>query len=86
MPVNNKIYLENALTLTKSLSMLYINATIESSNEETRAVFYNGLLVNLEMQDDIYQNMKDDGYYNPENIKTSEIKKALKKLTKDESE
>ena len=50
MHVNNKTYLENALTLTKSLSMLYINATIESSNEETRAVFHNGLLVNLEMQ------------------------------------
>ena len=82
MRVNNKTYLENALTLTKS--MLYINATIESSNEETRAVFHNGLLVNLKMQDEIYQNMKDDKYYNPENIKTSEIKKTLKKLTKDE--
>lgn len=83
--MNNKVILENALTLTKSICMLYINATIESSNENIHSLFHNGLLMNLEMQDEIFQNMKDDGYYKIENIKTEAVKKAYKKLTKGES-
>lgn len=85
MLVNNKVILESVLTLTKSLNMLYINAAIESSNEEPRAVFENGLDMSLEMQDELYQNMKSDGYYEVSNVKSSEIKKIYKKLTKDQS-
>lgn len=83
--MNNKVILENALTLTKSLCMLYINAMVESSNESVRSFFDNGLNETLEMQDEIYQNMKDDGYYQVGNVKSSEVKKIYDKLTKDEA-
>ncbi|MCX4249528.1 MAG: spore coat protein [Bacilli bacterium] len=83
--MNNKIVLENILNLTKSLTSLYMYSTIESSNETSRSVFHQGLLDNLEMQDEIYQNMKDDGMYTIENVSSSAIKKIYKKLTKDEA-
>lgn len=83
--MNNKIVLENILNLTKSLTSLYMCSTIESSNETSRSVFHQGLLDNLEMQDEIYQNMKDDGMYTIENVSSSAIKKIYKKLTKDEA-
>lgn len=85
MLVENKVVLENILTLTKSLVTLYLNATVESSNESVRNVFNNGLIETLEMQDELYQNMKNDGMYTVENISSSAIKKAMKKLTKDEA-
>ena len=34
-----KCLYENILTLTKSLTTLYLNGTIESSNEDVRKVF-----------------------------------------------
>lgn len=82
--MENKTILENILTLTKSLITLYENATVESSNEDVRNVFNNGLTKSLEMQDEIYQNMKSDGMYDVENVSGSVVKKAYKKLTKDE--
>lgn len=85
MLVENKVIYENILTLTKSLVTLYLNATVESSNEGVRNVFNNGLIETLEMQDEIYQNMKDDGMYTIENVSSSAIKKIYKKLTKDEA-
>ena len=39
--MNNKFQLENALTLTKSIAMLYVNATIESSNKKVNEVMDN---------------------------------------------
>lgn len=83
--MDNKTVLENILNLTKSLTTLYMYSTIESSNEGSREVFHQGLLDNLEMQDEIYQNMKDDGMYTIENVASSAVKKVYKKLTKDEA-
>lgn len=82
--MENKTILENMLTLTKSLVTLYKDATLESANESVRNVFNNGLVSVLEMQDELYQNMKDDGIYTVENLSSSALKKAHKKLTKDE--
>lgn len=84
MSVENKVILENILTLTKSLVTLYLDATVESSNESVRNIFNNGLTQSLEMQDEIYQNMKNDGMYNVENVSSSCVKKVYKKLTKGE--
>ena len=68
----NKTELENILTLTKSLAMIYINAVIEAANENVRSLFYDGLVAVLEMQNDLYQEMKSDEYYQVANIKESE--------------
>ena len=67
-----KCLYENILTLTKSLTTLYLNGTIESSNEDVRKVFDNGLAENLKLHDELYQAMKED-----------EIKKFSEKLNKE---
>lgn len=82
--MNNKYLYENILTLTKSLTMIYINGTIEASNKKIRNVMEKGLKECLLMQDEIYQKMSNDGYYDVANITSTEIKKFLKKINKDE--
>lgn len=83
--MNNKCIYENVLTLTKSLSMLYMNGTIESSTKKVRDFMEKGLKDTLKMQDDIYQAMSEDGYYSVTNVSESSICKLLNKMEKDES-
>lgn len=83
--MNNKCIYENVLTLTKSISMLYMNGTVESSTKEVRDFMEKGLKDVLKMQDDIYQRMSDDGYYSVSKVTQSNITKLLNKIKKDES-
>lgn len=83
--MNMKYEYENILTLTKSLVTLYINGTIESSNGKVRTCLLNGLDEMLMLQDQIYQTMKDDGMYQVENLKESDILKVYNKLKKDDN-
>ncbi len=79
----DKYTLENVLTLTKSLITLYENGTVESSNKNVRSLMENGLSDTLNMQDTLYQTMKDDGYYNVQNVKETEVLKLYDKLNED---
>lgn len=78
----DKCTLENILTLTKSLAMLYVNGTIESSNKAVRNVMGDGLKEVLKLQNELYKTMSEDGYYAVTNIAKKEIEKTLTKLTK----
>lgn len=80
--MNNKCQLENALTLTKSIAMLYVNATIESSNKKVNEVMDNGLKASLKMQQELYQMMKEDNYYQTSNVSSTAINKILTKISK----
>ena len=80
----DKYYYENILTLTKSLCTLYISGTVESANEQVRKVMGTGLDEMLELQDELYQSMKDDGFYTVDNLKESDICKVYNKLKKSE--
>ena len=81
----DKYTLENVLTLTKSLVNLYADGTVESSNKKVRNLMEDGLSDALNMQDTIYQTMKDDGFYSVSDVKTSEIEKLYTKLKGDTS-
>lgn len=83
--MNNKCIYENILTLTKSLSMLYMNGTVESSTKDVRDFMEKGLKDVLKMQDDLYQTMSDDGYYSVSNVTESNITKLLNKINEDEN-
>lgn len=83
--MNMKYEYENILTLTKSLSTIYINGAIESSNGKVRTCLLNGLDEILMLQDQIYQTMKDDGMYQVDNLKESDILKVYNKLKKDDN-
>lgn len=82
--MSNKVIFENVLTLTKSLGTLYLNGTIEASNKDVRKMMEKGLQETLCMQEEIYQMMVDDGYYQVCNVKPTEIEKLYSKLTKDQ--
>ncbi len=77
----DKYTLENILTLTKSLVMLYVNGTVESSNKTTRKFMETGLEESLKLQDMIYNAMVEDGFYTVSNVKETEIDKLYKKLS-----
>ncbi len=76
----DKYGLENVLTLTKSLITLYETGAVESSNKKVRDLMEQGLKECLDMQDTLYQAMKDDGMYTVENVAESAIKKVCTKL------
>ena len=79
----DKYTLENVLTLTKSLITLYENGAVESSNKKVRNLMEEGLKESLKMQDNLYHNMKNDGFYSVSNVKETEINKLLTKLKGD---
>lgn len=79
----DKYTLENVLTLTKSLITLYADGTVESSNKKVRNLMEDGLSDTLNMQDVLYQTMKDDGFYNTSDVKPSEVEKLYTKLKED---
>lgn len=79
----DKYTLENVLTLTKSLITLYENGTVESNNKKVRNIMEDGLSDALNMQDVLYQTMKDDGFYTVSDVKTTEIEKLYTKLKED---
>lgn len=78
--MTEKCELENVLTLTKSLAMLYINGTIESTNKAIRDFMEDGLKDILKLQNELYQAMSESGFYNVQNIASTEIDKTLTKL------
>lgn len=79
----DKYTLENVLTLTKSLINLYTDGTVESSNKKVRKLMEDGLNDVLNMQDSLYQTMKDDGYYTVSDVKETEVEKLYTKLKED---
>ncbi len=77
----DKYTLEDLLTLTKSLVMLYVNGTIESSNKNVRKFMETGLEESLKLQDKIYNVMVEDGFYSVSCVKQTEIDKLYNKLS-----
>ena len=75
-----KYYYENILTLTKSLATLYLNGIIESSNKEVRNLLEDNFESILKSQEDIYQQMKNDEFYNVKNVKKTDIKTVYENL------
>lgn len=80
--MQEKDYFEGILTSIKNLSGLLLHGSIESSNEDVHTKMQEALKESLDIQHDIYIEMQNNGWYQIENIKDSEIKKALSKQEK----
>lgn len=80
--MNEKIYLENILVLTKSLVNLYMYGTVESCNKNVRKLLEKKLNSTLDLQKNLFNYMQDAGFYKLDNVKESEIKKLLNKICK----
>lgn len=78
--MNNQILLDNYLSLLKANTEVYVHGTLESSNEEVRALLKEGLDNTLKHQAKTYTLMSDFGWYTITNVKASDINKVCTNL------
>lgn len=81
--MNDKYTMENILTLTKSVIILALNGTVESSNEKVLKLFKSSLNNLLEMQENIYTELTNQNIYNIASVKKTDIAKIVTKLKTD---
>ncbi len=81
--LENKYYMENILTLTKSLITISLNGTIESSNKNVRKVFDESLKTLLSLQEKLFDELKEKKIYKIENVNEKDIKKKYIQLKND---
>ncbi|MGM9834897.1 MAG: spore coat protein [Bacilli bacterium] len=77
--MQEKDYFEGILTSVKLSADLLMHGALESSTDEINDTFIKCEKNILEIQHEIFNIMKDNNWYKMENIKESEINKALKK-------
>lgn len=73
--------LENELALIKGVCDLYLHGTIESSTKEVHDEFKCALNKSLDIQNKIYNLMKDKGWYQTENATETQISKLKSKYS-----
>ena len=78
--MNNEEILTNYLSIIKSNVEVYVHGTLEASTPEVRKVLKYCLDYTMSMQEDVYNEMTSRGYYNVENVSSSEIQKVIDKL------
>ena len=78
--MSDKVLMENMLLLLKSTTEVFVHGSLESSTKAVHNVIKNGLDDIIKLQDDLYNKMTECGWYQINNIKSSEIKKTLSQL------
>lgn len=79
--MQDKEIMENELSLIKGVCDLYMHGTIESSTKEVHETFKNALNESLDIQNKIYNLMKDKGWYPTCEADMSEITKLKSKYS-----
>lgn len=78
--MSDRLLMENMLLLLKSTTEVYVHGSLESSSKAVHNVLKNGLGEIIKLQNDLYNKMTENGWYNVQTIDTKEIKQTLKKL------
>jgi spore coat protein CotF len=78
--MDNKLIFENYLLVLKSTVEVYVHGTLESSNEQVRMVLKENLNETMTNQSLTFNLMKDNNWYQIENITKNEITNTLNKL------
>lgn len=74
--MEERFYFENLLNMSKSLTSVLYNATVEASTPDVRNT-YNTLLFNaLEVQNAVYKKMEEKGWYNSKPAPASKVKEV----------
>ena len=79
--MQDKEIMENELSLFKGVCDLYMHGTIESSTKEVHDAFKCALNETLDIQNKIFNLMKDKGWYQTCNADSSEINKLKSKYS-----
>ena len=81
--MNDQSTMENILLTTKGVCDLYLHGTIESANQNVHQAFSAALNQTLSMQDSIYQQMAQRGWYATEQESQQKIQAVKQKFTTD---
>lgn len=78
--MDNKLIFENYLLVLKSTVEVYVHGTLESSNEDVRNLLKESLNSIMTYQANTYDLMKNNGWYQTNNVEVSKISQKLNKL------
>ena len=79
--MNDKNLMENILLLEKGGCDLFLHGTIESGTENVHQAFQTALNASLNMQDSIYDEMTDMGWYPPQLVEQNKINPVKQKFS-----
>ena len=79
--MDDKCIMENLLLTTKGACDLYLHATIEASTPNVNQTFNSALNSSLSMQDRIYKQMEQKGWYSADNAPQQKIDQVKQKYT-----
>jgi len=78
--MNDQEIMENLLLTTKGACDLFLHGAIESSTQNVNAAFDNALDESLCMQDGIYQQMAQQGWFPSEQATQQQVDKVRSKF------
>lgn len=78
--MEDKFLMEELLFGNKVITDLYLHGFIESSNEQVRDTFSKALNESLKNHTEIYEAMKNAGFYQVKDVEESKIKQTKTKL------
>lgn len=78
--MDDKTIMEGILLTTKGVCDLYMHGAIESSTENVNSAFKSALNDALCMQDTIYKQMSQKGWYTTQNVPQTKIDQVKQKF------
>lgn len=79
--MNDKTLLEDLLGSIKGQCGLMLHGTIESSTPQVHEAFNNALFESLRIQNEIYTQMSQRGWYTEETVQPNKIQKVEQKFS-----
>ena len=79
--MDDRNLMENILMLEKGVCDLYLHGTIESSACDVKRTFSSSLNSSLNMESQIYDQMKSRGWYSPEKAEQQKLNSVKMKFS-----
>ena len=78
--MSDQVLMDNYLLVLKSTVEVYVHGTLESSNKDVRNLLKECLNDTMSMQADTYDKMTEYGWYQVNNVDTTQIMETLNKV------
>lgn len=79
--MDDRDLMENILLLEKGVCDLYMHGAIESSSSDVQRTFSGSLNSSLNMQSQIYDQMRSRGWYSPDNAEQQKLNQVKMKFS-----
>jgi len=79
--MDDRNIMENLLLTTKGVCDLYLHGTIESGTQQVHSAFTTALNDSLCMQDKVYQQMSQKGWYTSKQAQPADIAQVRQKFS-----